>query len=346
MFFYKLFWYNRIMNLSLVEKSILATVLYYDVLNRPLTGFEIFKYLINPVHIFSLSGGSDIEPVPDLSLFDVLSLLEGPGLSRYINQRNGFFGLKERVDDLVDIRIKRQKISEYKWKKARRVVFWMQAVPFIRMIAVSGSVAKNNAREESDIDLFVVVRKGRIWMVRFFLALFLHVLGKRRHGKKSANRFCLNHFVTDSSLRVNYPSLYTAQLYAFLTPLFDRGGVLADFFRENDWLGRYLYSSNFVVSDQRKVNNRVMVFFAKIQEFVLGGFLGNWLERLFRFFEKKYQGSPVGGYGRIVVDDNSLEFHPNSPEKKILDKYNESVLRLGLDIHPEKNSGLFKIREV
>lgn len=45
--------------------------------------------------------------------------------------------------------------------------------------------------------------------------------------------------------------------------------------------------------------------------------------------------------GRVVFSDSQLEFHPNSPEKWILEKYNKKMKKLGFEeLGQEKDSGL------
>src|SRR3989338_8633583 len=54
--------------------------------------------------------------------------------------------------------------------------------------------------DDSDIDLFIVARAGRLFIVRSFSILILHVLGVRLHGKKIKGRFCLSFFIDDTAL--------------------------------------------------------------------------------------------------------------------------------------------------
>ena len=61
-------------NLNFLEKSILATIVYYDIFDYPLTGFEVFKYLINPLHVVGQLEDIDkaeFEPMKNISLSEV-----------------------------------------------------------------------------------------------------------------------------------------------------------------------------------------------------------------------------------------------------------------------------------
>lgn len=335
------------MELSVLQKAILATIAYYDVLDYPLTGFEVFKYLINPVRIagqIGLGKNLEIEPIGRISLKDVLDELNSRNLSFYIDQKNGFYFLKNK-EHLIQIRINHQKLSDEKWKKARKFIKWTRVIPFIKMVAVSGSLAMDNVKEESDIDLLIVAKNKRIWTVRFLVTLFFQIIGKRRHGSKTKNRFCLNHYITDQSLKINFPSLYNAQTYAHLVLLLEiEKDLYYKFQQENFWINDYLAFYNLQkIDNQRKIKiNPLLRFIAKVQELILSTFIGLISEKILEFFQKEHiKFHPLKNQkgGRITANNNQLEFHPDSPEGLIIDKYNQSMLGLGFGIQ-EKDSGL------
>ncbi|OIO52089.1 MAG: hypothetical protein CO003_00335 [Candidatus Portnoybacteria bacterium CG_4_8_14_3_um_filter_44_15] len=318
-----------------LEKSILATVAYYDVLDRPLTGWEVFKYLILKNRELAIG------------LKEVLTLLgNSDELDKFIGQNNGFYFLKNRGNIIAE-RIERQKISAQKWKKSKLAVKLLQMVPFIRLVILSGSLAMDNAKKNSDIDLLIVAKSGRIWTCRALVSLLVHLLGKRRHGALTKDRLCLNHYLTDKSLKIPFQSLYNAQTYAHLTPVLEiENGLYRQFQKQNNWLNDYLlfYPSENKGYLKKIQLSRLAAFLRKLREFILDGKLGDKLE----LFLKKIQAERIKkdpltyrAGGRVVVDDSQLEFHPDSPEKNILEKYNRKIKRLGFDeTDLEKDSGL------
>jgi hypothetical protein len=52
--------------------------------------------------------------------------------------------------------------------------------------------------EDSDIDLFVVTEKNRLWLVRILITIIFSVLMVRKTKTKHKKRFCLSFFVTTS----------------------------------------------------------------------------------------------------------------------------------------------------
>lgn len=346
------------MELNLLEKSILATIAYYDVLDYPLTGFEVFKYLISPSHIISQSNlrqSLQLEPLAKPGFLNVLRALKNKSLNNYIEEKNGFYGLKKisqkselkYIDRLIKTRIEHQKISDQKWKRAKKIIKWLQFIPYLRMVLVSGSLALDNAKEGSDIDLLIITKHKKIWTNRFLITFFIHIVGKRRHGKKTANRLCLNHYITDKSLKIDFPSLYNAQTYAHLVPVLEiEGGIYKKFQKANQWIENYLaYYPEQKVANQRLIRKgKFLRKIAHFQEIILNSFLGTILEKILAFIQKtiiKYHSPKARGEGRVITDDFQLEFHPSSPEIRVLENYNKNILKLGFRTRKEKDSGLF-----
>lgn len=344
--------------LSDIEKSILSTIVYYDVLGMPLTAFEAWKYLINSEQRTANSKHDSC--VPTVSFIDILGALDKSELlGKFIDSKNGLYFLKGR-DNLYQQRIERKKIADQKWKKVCRIARWFQAAPFIRMIAVSGSLAQNNTKLESDLDLLIVTKNGRIWTARALVTFLTALMGVRRSGEKTKNRICLNHYITDESLKIKFRSLYNAQTYAHLVCIEadssldktrDKRGpsaqIYTDFQRANSWIKDYL---NFYPiaqnQNQRFIKpNSLFKLKAKFWEFLLRSRVGDRVEKFLKniqlaHIEKHPLRHKKGG--RVVADDLQLEFHPESPERGVLDKYNKKMIDLGFsELGREKNSGLF-----
>lgn len=79
------------------------------------------------------------------------------------------------------------------------------------MLAVCNSLAENRASEKSDIDLFIIVKNGRLGSARFFMKLLTQICGARVHHNKKAGRFCLSFFVTERAMDLSC-SVYGADM--------------------------------------------------------------------------------------------------------------------------------------
>ncbi len=340
-----------------LERSILATVSYYDIFDYPLTGFEIWRLLIR---------AKQKQTGPDLPRQDrtdtagllrqsawaaggVFEALHGSGeLKERLGEKFGFYCLFGR-ERIVEKRLRRKKLADRKWKKLRRVFRLLAAVPFVRGIFVSGSLAMENSKEDSDVDIIVVARSGRIWTVRTFMTAFTFLLGVRRHGDKTRDRICLNHYITDKSLLIPFGSLYNAESYAHLLSVYrEDDAIFRRFQEENDWLGRYLinYRPSELSSTRAVARPRIFSLFSRLGEFLLSGQAGDKLERVFASFQRRrIEKDPLFKKtgGRITIDETQLEFHPDSHEYFVIPEFNRRMETMGLgEFAGQQDSGLNK----
>jgi len=82
----------------------------------------------------------------------------------------------------------------------------------------------------------------------------------------------------------------------------------------------------------------------RYKEMILDTSVGDWLEKKLRKKqEQRIKKDPMTlkPGGRVVFNDNQLEFHPDSPEKGVLEKYNKKLEEIGLAaLGHQKDSGL------
>lgn len=208
-----------------LSKDLLGTIAYYDVFGLPLTAFEIWE------HRIVMDGPEEDRRV---SLRDIVRALGEDALAGRIDTRDGFYFLKGH-GNLVDSRLRKDKISSAKLKRVRRLARLLPFVPFVRMVGVTGSLAMKQSDTESDWDLFVVLKEGRIWTGRTILTGFLHMIGKRRHGEWSRDRACLNYYVALDRLEISSKDLFSANEYRFLIPI-----VGEDVFRRFELRNRWI----------------------------------------------------------------------------------------------------------
>ena len=337
-----------------LEKQILATVVYYNILDYPLTCFEIFLYLVESKRQLN----SEFQ-IYNSQFLILNSLNTSKYLKKYLGQKYGFYFLNietrhflasaNKKIDIVQQRLERKKLADWKWKKARKIFWIMQIIPFMKMVLVSGSLAFGNSKDESDIDVIIIAKKGRIWTVRAFATLLTCILGVRRHSKITKNKICLNHYITDQSLKIPFESLYNAQSYVHLVNVYrsqEDERLFKEFQKENKWIKKYV--ENYEVSELENFRgirrNKILGFISKIFEIILSGKHGIYLEKkLSEIQSRKIKNNPLyeKAGGRITANDNQLEFHPNSHEARIIPKFNQWTKKLGLfEFAGQKDSGL------
>jgi len=323
-----------------VRDAVLATIIYYDAFDYPLTWPEAFKLLINPARVVR-----NTEIIGEINPVDVLSALEQLMVSGHIGQKHGMYFLRDR-EDLQGLRIRRNKIADRKWRVATKRGHWLAAVPFIRAFFASGSMALYNTDERSDFDIFIISRTGRLYTSRMFLSLIAFIFGSlRRKGDKTApNKFCFNHYITDDSLEITHKSVFAGQTYANLKPVFVDEKLFNDFYGANIWINKYLFNFKSQFEYQ---NIKVCLRFdglKKTTEVILSGRVGDWLESVLKKYQQnRIRTNPMTyeSGGRVTFNDNELEFHPKSFEATVIAKYNENTKKFGLLMPAEeKDSGL------
>lgn len=308
--------------MSSLSKKIITTIAYYDVLDYPMTSFEIWKHMMN-------SEGERSEDVQtdEVRLSDVIKELDGDVLRKRVQEHLGYYVLSGR-QALVGKRIARNKISQHKMKIIRRVVRWLRFLPYVRMAAVTGTVAQKNADGGSDLDLLIVIRHGRIFIGRTIVTFFIHIIGKRRHGKKITNRVCLNCFLTDRSLEIGLKDVFSASEYSFMLPLFG-WKTYEEFVSANEWIQEF---KNCMPARLPNYHTMADSTFSRTVRGVLEWFLNI---KIFDFLEKKLEKWQIDRIVRdprthldgsiIIADNESLVFFPEPQSPKVYDKFKKRL---------------------
>lgn len=228
-----------------------------------------------------------------------------------------------------------QLLYDQKWHRLARRARIFSHVPFVDFVYGSGSLAVGNVDPESDFDVLIGVRTGRIFTVRFLSAFFLSLRGWRRSkehgGTAAADKVCLNHFVTQSTYLMRLPvNTYWRMLYERLVPLYGTEVALQAFFDANEsWLGeRYVAMSDLrYQGDARSWLSRALTR-------MLAGRFGDSVECLLKRYqilriergllnnqaERRVHSMSIRGTGKsetihlpplIIYSDEELEFHPD-----------------------------------
>ena len=143
-------------------------------------------------------------------------------------------------------RLEREQFSSEKLRSASKFATMLtRLIPFVRTIAVTGSVAYGSARKWDDIDLFLVTQKNRLW-ISVFMALMMVRVSKLL-GLEAAHllAFCLSYVHDEEGFREDASRNQ-------INPLFARELLRAKPIAGKEEYGKIL-----------KVNNWVQEMFAK-----------------------------------------------------------------------------------
>ncbi|MFA5917098.1 MAG: hypothetical protein WC850_02580 [Candidatus Gracilibacteria bacterium] len=225
----------------------------------------------------------------------------------------------EKFKKLQNIKDNPSKIEENLIKKTVNYTKYIKWVPGLQMIAIGNSVAMNNANTDSDIDLFVVSKTNRLWIVRIIITLIFQIFGIRKTKNNHKSRFCLSFFCTTTSLNFeniaikNDIYLYFWMIY--LKPILNYDKTYEKFIEENkkwcnfdDYKDIIKNNKNYIVYKQNtsKYNCKLINLLEKFLKSI-------FIPKTKKSF--KEIGKPFG----VIINDNMLKFHNNDKRKKIRD---------------------------
>lgn len=187
-----------------------------------------------------------------------------PGLTS-VSFRSGYYFIDGK-DGIVFKRLLRKRISAKKLEIARRASRLLSFLPSILMIAVTGSLAMENADSGSDIDLMVITKKGTLWTTRLFAYSLIRLFGmqtRKPNEKEQNDRLCLNIWLDESDLKWNKRNAYTAHEIAQIVPLLNKAKIYERFLQQNKWVLGYwpnavrIQNSNV---ESQNYNSKVKIF--------------------------------------------------------------------------------------
>lgn len=197
------------------ELAIARSVLFASVFDYPLTLAQLRQTLIE----------STQTPSEILSAF-----ARSEALQAAIEQRDGFFFPRGRYE-LVAERRRREACSRVFLERHRRLLTLLCAMPYVEMVALSGSVAHMNLEGTGDLDLFIITKGRHVWSVTVAAVVLAKLLRRRK-------TLCANFVVANSALALDQQDLFTASQVIHLKPLVG-GAVYQRFVAANPFVARF-----------------------------------------------------------------------------------------------------------
>jgi hypothetical protein len=232
-------------------------------------------------------------------------------LQAAIDHQDGLYFPTGRCD-LLHTRARREALSRDLLDRDRRILSIVAGMPFVRMVALSGSLAHLNAEASADLDLFVITAPRRVWSVTLSLLVIARWFGWRR-------RLCLNYVISEAALRVEPADLYSANQIIHLRPVLGHE-VFARFVDSNPFV-REIYP-NFEVRPtgqlgRKSLLERVLsVGFAQAGERVARAIYGWHLNRRAARWQSRDQ---------VRLEAECLKLHTSSHRAAALERYEAAV---------------------
>jgi hypothetical protein len=266
-----------------LDEAILRTIVYADVFDFPLTTAEVHRYLIGHP-----ASASDVEE----------RLARSGGLRKRLGTVSPFWFLAGR-EDLASVRREREAFAKNLWPEALRYGRRAVSLPFVRLVALTGSLAMNNVKSpDDDIDLLIITQSGRVWLARGLIVLLV------RQARQRSVSLCPNYILSEHNLELSKPSLFVAHELAQMIPIHgsSRYQHLLD---ANSWLADFLPNASADMPVHATIRWTASLG-RRGAEALLGGRLGDAVERWER--ERKiprlrHEAAQLGGSGATFTPD-------------------------------------------
>ena len=200
-----------------LERACIETVAYADVFDCALTEPELHRYLV----------GVDADRAA------VRTALASDRVEGLFLRRSGACMTLAGREQLVE---RRQECADHGarlWPQAARYGALLARFPFVRLVAVSGALAVDNAWVNGDIDYFIVTEPDRLWLCRGL------VIAVVRWAARRGITLCPNYLVSERALALDPPSLFAAHEITQMVPV-GHSAIYRRFRRLNRWTDRFL----------------------------------------------------------------------------------------------------------
>jgi hypothetical protein len=286
-----------------LKKAVIETLAYSDMFDHPLTVEELHRFLV-------VSAAKE----------EIESCVSGMG---NVFCRDGYYFLAGR-DAIVEIRKTREANSRKAFRRAISYGRILGILPFVRMAALTGSLAMLNLSKNRDMDYLIVARSGRVWTARAFALLF------GRMANLLGDVICPNVIVSERALAWDTKNIYTAREFAQMIPI--SGADIHLQLREaNLWVLDMLPNSNGnVILGEAKglqIWKMFQTFLEALLDNSLGGFLETWemnrkIARL-----KNQKGYGVETNFTTDICQGNFDHHGSWA----MDKYRQRLNQIGIE---------------
>ncbi len=272
------------------QKAILDTLAYSAVFDYPLTFHQLCTYLISNRKFKYLTFK---EALVDLEKAGKLKIRDGK-IFLYKNSPKNWDKRKENTKRLLD--------------NVQPAIQKLKIIPWIKLLALTGSIAAYNANQRDDVDIFIISQKNRVWLTRLFVVLILKSVGKYRTEKNPTKKVCPNIYIDETQMAwpKEKQNLYVAHEIIMMHPLINRDNSYFDFVNANKWLGSFLPSADagnkIKPKTQKYTNSRTV---DKLEKLLMS--------LQIKYMQKKKQNE--------ITEPSLIHFNKNDWNKKILDSY-------------------------
>ncbi len=235
-------------------------------------------------------------------------------LQATVEYRDGLYFPMGRAD-LLQTRARREAVSRDLLDRQQRLVWLAAHMPFVRMVALSGSLAHLNAERSADLDLFVITSPGRVWSVTLSLLVIARLLGWRR-------QLCLNYVISERAMAIEPADLFSANQIIHLRPITGHD-VFARFVEANPFV--HACYPNFAADERGPSRSTGLT---SLIEPLLSLGVAQVCERVARAVYRRHllkQSSAWVSRDQVRLEPECLKLHTTSHRAATLERYEATV---------------------
>jgi hypothetical protein len=297
-----------------IEQAILRTLLYADIFEYPLTPHEISHWAI----------GLALTPEQVSE-----RLAASAWLGERVERVNGYVAARGRADQVVPLRIARGAAARRFWPAARRYARLLGHLPYVRMVAVTGALAVDNADAGADIDLLIVSVSQRVWLVRAFAVALV------RLARLEGVPLCPNYVVAETALVQQRRDLFIAHEIVQTVPLVGQP-LFTRLLETNPWYTVYVPNARGVPRAEAELGpgragRALQSLLERLFDRTVAPGLERWeRERKLRKFAAQAQRAPQSA----IIDADQVKGHFDDYGEPTLRRYRERLVAFELDEWP------------
>ena len=224
--------------------------------------------------------------------------------------------------DLVETRARREALSRELLHRHRSVLQFVAHMPFVRMVALSGSLAHLNADPAADVDLFVITAAKRVWLVTVAVLLVAKVLGWRR-------RLCLNYVISERQMAITPTDLFTANQIIHLLPLAGYG-TYRRFLNANAFVSRWY--PNFVPRDRGSgIRDQGSLTLERVLSYGVAQVAERVCRAVYRWHLRRRSASWQSS-DQVRLEDECLKLHTSSHRAETMARFEAAMA--GAEMRP------------
>ena len=286
----------------MLQKQLLQALCYFDIFQHPLKIEELRNFCNE-----------------EITQEEVELEVENLYKERKVYFHKAYVSINQNIKELTEQRKEKEKMAQAYFKKLPFFLKIIRAFPFVRAVAISGSLSKNVMHKNGDIDYFIITAKDRLWICRTLLILFkkIFLLNSRKY-------FCLNYFVDEDNLEIIDKNIFTAIEVTHLLPVHNPN-LIESMKERNSWTKKYF--SAF----QQKLDLKLKpqkVKKTNILEMLFSGKFGDYLDLYLmkithRHWQRKFKNFSYEKLQLTMRSNRGVsKHHPHDFQTKVLAEFN------------------------